>query len=153
MHHWTLIGLHVHVWTRPIVSHGLALGHIHLALRWHALGGRDSVIVATHGAVAAGGHIHRATGHVRGLVGAWTRTLHGHVIRSRHLSIHLVLHMWGWRAAADHTLRGHVVTVRRLRRGATLVHATRTHGHILSRRSREERLHVLIGVCYRRQVH
>lgn len=53
---------------------------------------------------------------------------------TRHLSIHLVLHMWGWRAAADHTLRGHVVTVRRLRRGATLVHATRTHGHILSGR-------------------
>lgn len=38
------------------------------------------MIVATHGAVAAGGHIHRATGHVWGLVGAWAGTLHGHMI-------------------------------------------------------------------------
>lgn len=48
VHHGALIGLHVHVWPWPIVSHGLALGHVHLALCWHALGGRDSVIVTTH---------------------------------------------------------------------------------------------------------
>lgn len=153
VHHGALVGLHVHVWPRPIVSHGLALGHVHLALSWYALGRRDGVIVPTHRAMAAGGHIHRATGHVWGLVGAWTGTLHGHVIRPRHLSIHLVLHVWGWRATADHTLRGHVVTVRRLRGGSTLVHPTRAHGHVLSGRRREERLHVLIGVCYRCQVH
>lgn len=51
---------------------------------------------------------------------------------TRHLSIHLVLHVWGWRATADHTLRGHVVTVRRLRGGSALVHPTRAHGHVLS---------------------
>lgn len=88
MSRFTLIGLHVHVWPRPIVSHGLALGHVHLALRWHALGGRDGVIVATHRAMAAGGHIHRATGHVWGLVGAWTGTLHRHVI-------------WPWKITAE----------------------------------------------------
>lgn len=53
---------------------------------------------------------------------------------TRHLSIHLVLHVWGWRATADHTLRGHVVTVRRLRGGSTLVHPARAHGHVLSGR-------------------
>lgn len=78
---FTLVRLHVHVWPRAVVSHGLALGHVHLALSWHALGGRDGVIVATHGAVAAGGYIHGATGHIWRLVGAWTGTLHGHVIR------------------------------------------------------------------------
>lgn len=153
VHHGALSGLHVHVWPRPIVSHGLALGHVHLALSWYALGRRNGVIVTTHRAMAAGGHIHRATGHVWGLVGARTGALHGHVIWPRHLSIHLVLHVWGWRATADHTLRGHVVTVRRLRGGSTLVHPTRAHGHVLSGRSGEERLHVLIGVCYRGQVH
>lgn len=53
---------------------------------------------------------------------------------TRHLSVHLVLHVWGWRATADHTLRGHVVTVRRLRRRSTLTHPTRAHGHVLSGR-------------------
>lgn len=48
VHHGALIRLHVHVWPRPIVSHGLALGHVHLTLRWYALGRRDGVIVATH---------------------------------------------------------------------------------------------------------
>lgn len=76
-----MTGLHVHVGPRPVVPHGLALGHVHLALGWDALGRRDGVIVTAHRAVAAGGHIHRATGHVWGLVGARTGTLHGHVIR------------------------------------------------------------------------
>lgn len=53
---------------------------------------------------------------------------------TRHLSIHLVLHVWGWRATTDHTLGGHVVTVRRLRGGSSLVHTTRAHGHVLSGR-------------------
>lgn len=153
VHHWALIWLHVHVWPWPIVAHGLALGHVHLALSWHALGRGDGVIVTTHGAVAAGGHIHCATRHVGGLVGARAGTLHGHVIRTRHLSIHLVRHVWGWGATADHPLRGHVVTVRRLRRGSALGHSTRAHGHVLSGRSRKEGLHVLIGVCYRGQIH
>jgi len=78
---FTLSWLHVHVWPGPIVPHGLALGYVHWALSWYALGRRDGVIVTTHRAMAAGGHIHRATGHVRGLVGAWSGPLHGHVIR------------------------------------------------------------------------
>lgn len=72
---FTLIGLHVHVWPWPVVPHGLALRHVHLGLCWHALGGRDRVIVAAHCAVATGGHTHRATGHVGGLVWTWTGTL------------------------------------------------------------------------------
>lgn len=38
------------------------------------------MVVATHGPVAAGGHVHGATGHVGGLVGSWS--LHGHVVRT-----------------------------------------------------------------------
>ena len=38
------------------------------------------MVVAAHGPVAAGGHIHGATGHVGRLVGP--RTLHGHVVRA-----------------------------------------------------------------------
>lgn len=38
------------------------------------------MIVTTHGTVAAGRHVHRAAGHVGGLVGTWPGTLHGHVI-------------------------------------------------------------------------
>lgn len=53
---------------------------------------------------------------------------------TRHLSIHLVRHVWGWGATTDHTLRGHVVTVRGLGGGPTLVHPSRTHGHVLSGR-------------------
>lgn len=53
---------------------------------------------------------------------------------TRHLSIHLVRHVWGWRATTDHALRGHVVTVRRLRGGSTLVHPSRAHGYVLSGR-------------------
>lgn len=53
---------------------------------------------------------------------------------TRHLSIHLVLHVRGWRAAADHAVRGHVVAVRRLRWGPALIHSARAHGHILSGR-------------------
>lgn len=53
---------------------------------------------------------------------------------TRHLSIHLVLHVRGWRATTDHTVRGHVVTMRWLWRGSTLVYSTRAHGHILSGR-------------------
>lgn len=53
---------------------------------------------------------------------------------TRHLSIHLVRHVWGWGATTDHTLRGHVVTVRGLRGGPTLVHPSRAHGHVLSGR-------------------
>lgn len=63
--------------------------------------------------------------------GGWGVLFRGRL--TRHLSIHLILHMRGWRAAADHTLRRHVVTVRGLRRRSTLVHDTRTHGHVLSR--------------------
>jgi len=78
----TLVGLHVHVWPGAVVAHGLALGHVHLALGRHALGGGDSVVVATHGAVAAGGHVHGAGGHVGWLVGAWSGSLHGHMVRA-----------------------------------------------------------------------
>lgn len=53
---------------------------------------------------------------------------------TRHLSIHLVLHVRGWRAPTDHPVRGHVVTMRGLWRRSTLVHSTRAHGHILSGR-------------------
>lgn len=53
---------------------------------------------------------------------------------TRHLPIHLTLHVWSWRATADHTLRGNVVTVRRLGRWTTLAHPTRTHWHVLSGR-------------------
>lgn len=54
---------------------------------------------------------------------------------TRHLSVHLVLHVWGSGAAADHALRGHVVSVGGLgARCSTLVHPTRAHGHVLSRR-------------------
>lgn len=53
---------------------------------------------------------------------------------TRHLSIHLVLHVGGWRAAADHAVRGHAVAVGGLRWGPALVHSARAHGHILSGR-------------------
>lgn len=76
----TLIWRHVHVWSRCVVAHGLPLGHVHLVLHWHALGRGDSVIVTTHRPVAAGWQVHRAAGHVGGLVGTWPGTLHGHVI-------------------------------------------------------------------------
>lgn len=75
-----MIRLHVHVWPRSVVSHRLPLGHVHLVLCWHALGRGDSVIVTTHGTVAAGRHVHRAAGYVGGLIGTWPGTLHGHVI-------------------------------------------------------------------------
>lgn len=38
------------------------------------------MVVPTHGPVAAGWHVHGATGHVGGLVGP--RPLHGHVVRA-----------------------------------------------------------------------
>lgn len=135
VHHRTLIWLHVHVGSRAIVAHGLSLCHVHLTLSGNALGGGDSVVVAAHRAVATGGHVHGATLHVGRLVRTRTRALHGHVIRTGHLSIHLVLHVRGRGATANHPLRWHVVTMRRLRRGATLVHPTRAHWHILSGRS------------------
>lgn len=62
------------------------------------------------------------------------RNFRGEGALTRHLSIHLVLHVWGWRATTDHTLRRHVVAMRRLRGGSTLVHPTRAHGHVLSGR-------------------
>lgn len=132
VHHRTLIWLHVHVWSRSIVAHSLSLCHVHLALCGHALRGGDSVVVAAHRAVAAGRHVHGAALHGGGLVRPGTRALHGHVIWTRHLSIHLVLHVRGRGAAANHPLRRHAVAMRRLRRGTTLVHPTRAHWHILS---------------------
>lgn len=65
---------------------------------------------------------------------------------TRHLSIHLVLHVRGWRATADHTLRRHVVTVRRLRGRPTLIHPTRAHGHVLSGWLQTQ-THTLAVVC------
>lgn len=38
------------------------------------------MVVAPHGAVAAGGHVHGAAGHVGRLVGPGS--LHGHVVRA-----------------------------------------------------------------------
>ena len=78
----TLVGLHVHVWPGAVVAHRLALSHVHLALGWHALGGGDGVVVAAHGSVAAGGHVHGPGGHVGRLVGAGSGSLHGHMVRS-----------------------------------------------------------------------
>lgn len=68
---------------------------------------------------------------------------------TRHLSIHLVLHVWGWRATTDHTLRGHVVTVRRLRGGSTLVHPTRAHGHVLSGRLQAHNIDTKTHISWR----
>lgn len=59
---------------------------------------------------------------------------------TRHLSIHLIGYVWCWRPTADHTFRGHVVTMGWLRRRSTLVHPSRAHGHVLSGRLREPKI-------------
>lgn len=145
MHHRTLVGLHIHVWSWAVVAHGLSLAHVHLALGRHALRRGHGVIVSSHGAMAARRHVHGATRHIRGLVRS--RTLHGHMVRTRHLSIHLAWHVWCWG-----TFSGHVVAMGNLGGRPTLIHATR-HGHILGWRSRKKGLHVLIRVCYCGQIH
>lgn len=76
----TLVRLHVHAGSGAVVGHWLALAHVHLALAGNALGGGYCVIVGSHRAVTAGGHVHGTTGHVGRLV--WTRTLYGHVVGS-----------------------------------------------------------------------
>lgn len=53
---------------------------------------------------------------------------------TRHLSVHLVLHVRGWRAAADHAVSGHAVTVRGLCWGPAWVHSAGAHGHVLGGR-------------------
>lgn len=49
---------------------------------------------------------------------------------TRHLAVHLVLHMWSRRAPTYHTIWTHTVSTWRWGR-ATLIHSSRTHWHIL----------------------
>lgn len=49
---------------------------------------------------------------------------------TRHLAVHLVLHVWSRRAPTYHTIWTHIVSTWRWGR-ATLIHSSRTHWHIL----------------------
>lgn len=101
VHHGTLIWLHIHVWSGTIVSHWLPLTHCHLVLHGHALGRWHRMVVASHGAVATRRHIHGAVRHAE-LTGS--RSLHWHMVRPRHLAVHLVLHVWCRRAPTHHSI-------------------------------------------------
>lgn len=75
----TLVWLHIHVWSGPIVAHRLSLAHCHLILHWHALWRWHWVIIATHGPVATWRHIHGTVCHIE-LVRS--RSLHRHMVGS-----------------------------------------------------------------------
>lgn len=75
----TLVWLHIHVWSGPIVAHGLTLAHCHLILHWHALRWWHWVIIATHGPMATWRHIHGTVCHIE-LVRS--RSLHRHMVGS-----------------------------------------------------------------------
>ena len=123
----TLIWLHIHVWSGTIVSHWLPLTHCHLVLHGHALGWQHRMVVTSHGAMATWRHIHGAVCHAE-LTGS--RSLHWHMVRPRHLAVHLVLHVWCRRAPTHHSIWRHVVRAGRGWR-ATLTHPSRTHWHSL----------------------
>lgn len=127
VHHWTLVWLHVHVWSGTIVAHRLPLAHSHLILHGHTLRGWHRVIIAAHRPMATRRHVHGTVRHVE-LVRS--RSLHRHMVRSRHLAVHLVLHVWCRRAPTYQPVGRHVVRARRRGRAA-LTHPSRTHRHIL----------------------
>ena len=69
VHHWTLVWLHTHIWSRAIVSHGLPLTHGHVVLYRHTLGWRHGMVVTSHGPVATWRHVHGTIRHIK-LIGS-----------------------------------------------------------------------------------